>query len=164
MNYVVSDTDLISIANAIRAKTGKTGALVFPSWFTGEIYNSIISTNDLYLTTITETATGNFTFTTRTVKQSTPYTFGETMLVATKMPLKSKTGAKNTSLITVGTPTAPDLIVSGGEIKLVGSIPTYAFTGEYIPIQVKAVWKSGTPTMTGGNITVSIPVTYTIPR
>lgn len=42
MNYVVSDTDLTSIANAIRAKTLKTDQIQFPNGFTSEL-GSIVS-------------------------------------------------------------------------------------------------------------------------
>ena len=163
MNYVVSDTSLTSIANSIRSKTGGTGQLLFPGGFTSNI-NNLITLNDLYLTTVTETVTGNFSFTAKTVKQTSPYTFGEMTLVTTKTPLKSNNGTKNASLITVGTPTATNLTVSGGAIELVGLIPTYAFTGDYITVQVKAIWKSGSPIISGTNTIITVPVTYTIPR
>ena len=38
-NYVVSDTDLTSVANAIRAKSGRSDQLAFPAGFVSEIGN-----------------------------------------------------------------------------------------------------------------------------
>lgn len=46
-NYIVSDADLIAIADAIRAKTGDTSGIVFPSGFATQIGNlPVLDTSD----------------------------------------------------------------------------------------------------------------------
>lgn len=46
-NYIVSDTDLIAIADAIRAKTGESSGIVFPSEFITQIGNlPVLDTSD----------------------------------------------------------------------------------------------------------------------
>lgn len=55
-NYLVTDTELTSVANAIRTKGGTTGGLVFPSGFISAI--NAISGGDTHLELIKEESLG----------------------------------------------------------------------------------------------------------
>lgn len=57
--YLASDTEITSIADAIRTKGGTSSALVFPTDFVTAIQN--IPSGGASLTTLTATANGTYT-------------------------------------------------------------------------------------------------------
>lgn len=114
-DYLVTDTQLTGIANSIRAKTGGTDALYFPSDFSSQI-SIIVTPTDLGLTK--RTATENKTVTTESVNSmgyyniqwtfSLSYTPVGNIFVSTLTPgmesglsIRTSTYQKNGNTVTV---------------------------------------------------------------
>lgn len=111
MNYIVSDTDLTSIANSIRGKTGGTGQLQFPSGFTSDI-DGLISLNDLKLVNITTRASDTGYSVSATLNEGETRILGNVSVSVPITALKLQSGAFDSRLYSFETPTVTGLTVT----------------------------------------------------